>query len=280
MRGANLPPPGIEKILIKTIDTHSTSARICTRSLSKSLPYSGTIPLFKHMKKTTHIALALGLALTAPLSLQANGGPPADLTQETFTGRVNLSRPALVEGQRISRLNFSGRIQAQGSEGVNVNPADETIASITGALARPQRVTNRSILEVVLDGAPIRGWSLQWNAYAVGATALVMAVNRDPNIAPIAVPAEIFSLDASWAAEFDGLFRGTASFTVSETASGTVAFVEQGRFTGFNTFLGNLKLGNPAAIIFSGAGTFRDDTRGFLGKANVAGDNYTPAPSL
>lgn len=225
------------------------------------------------MNKATSLIAVIGFTLAAPFSVQA------DATKQTFTGRVSLSKPKLENGQRVSNLGFSGTIQAQGTEGVDFNPSNFTVEDVKGSLAKAQRVSNKSILEKVVPGGSIKGWSLRWNAYAVGATPLVEAFNKKSGDA-IPVPDALFSLDASWPADFDGIFKGTASFTVSSTASGTVVFVNKGRFTGFNTFLGNLKLGEPDAIIFSGAGTFRDDTKGFSGKASVAGDNYTPAPSF
>lgn len=245
------------------------------------------------MNKATSLIVVLGFSLAAPMGLQANGEP--DLTKQTFTGRVSLTKPSapltadaaaasdVVAGAKLANLALSGTIQSEGTVGVDIDPANPgSLLDIRATLARPERVSNSAILQKALgtDKKGIRGYSLRV-IFFFGEDPVIQAYKKGEALTII--DSDILGLDVSWPVAFDGVFKGTASYTASETVSGTSVVMENKRgfkFTGFNTYIGNLKLGDAAAIIFTGAGPFTETFKGFIGKANVAGDNYTPVPVL
>lgn len=224
------------------------------------------------------------LASTALNQREAFVNGSVKLTRPLTATSSNAAEFRTVAGAKIANLSLSGAIEAQNTLSETLSIPEGVLETVTGSLQRSS-VNNAAILRKVLDASSnreIRGWSLRV-IFFYNENPVIIAYKK--NQAPVVVPSTVLTLDASWPVSFDGPFRGSASWTVNDTASGTAINFNRG-FTarGFNSYTGNLQLGTNPAIIYSGVGSFTENFKGVSGSARVSGDNFNevlvPNPNL
>jgi hypothetical protein len=207
---------------------------------------------------------------------------------QTFAGRVALSRPSIstgatgaVPGAKLANLAFSGTIQEQATVAqiVDVAPPN-AIEGFIGTLAKAQRVSNATVLnqmKELLPGGSIKGWSLRVVMFYNKLT-VIEAYKKGQ--APIPVPGNLLYVSYGWPQFFSGIFsssglNGSASATVSETASGTsVVLTGRSKINGFNSMDGQYFPDYPGggAIDFLGTGAFTETSKGYSSSINVIGE--------
>jgi hypothetical protein len=219
------------------------------------------------MKHTSSILLTAALSLCAIADTYAT----PKVGDETFIGKVSLSKPSIVGEIRQANLSLTGTIQEQATveKIVNVAPPNTTEGYL-GSLAKAAKVSNSTILKELVDLDLItttKGYSLRVSLF-YGKDPLIQAVKKGQPT--VTVPDSLLNLYFGWAEALDGVFstgKGSASATVSTTASGTSVYLKSGKVTGFNAVDGELF----NSIVFQGVGSFSETTKGYSGSANVAG---------
>lgn len=247
------------------------------------------------MKKSNFITLLA--TVIAMVGLTSAGFAAVAATKPVASTRGSVSLKPVKDQNGVFDVTVTATTQTQDA-GAPLDPSTEDVSAENSAKKFTQsRVSNKSILEAALGGKDAaKGYKLQW-VRPWGTTAgKFRAINREGRTVDITTSHLIVSWlgDANVSPAFNAfdrsIFKGVASLTaspaggsapysyvVTPTASGDK---KTGKIDGVTYYELTLFENTVSQIDLMGMGSFKDEVKGFSGKANLSGygAGFTPTP--